>query len=344
METKEIKENKENTEIKEALEKAVLKYEKDRKEPEVLEVQKDEPAVQEEQPVQEESVAQTDSKEQVTPDTSEENEPMTPDDKTESESREEPKDSKDTKEPPESEKEKISEEQKKPKTKKKLKVPSVKNPSKKFLRILLAAEVIFLALLVLVFTRSVSLNRHDDIKYADDIQKDSVTVEDGILTVNNITAKVPSKGNVEYNIAYAWGKEDTDHPSVPHAAVASYSNDAGRTLFELSLYRDSFTPAEELPEGKNASNWFKDWKEQDDGNYRSEAVKDGTFNGFLITSVNSDNDSSSYSTSTFYFTTQTKKGVSVYVLEGVLYDQVASELFQKSFDYSRKSLALANKT
>ena len=135
--------------------------------------------------------------------------------------------------------------------KKGLRLPSLKNPSRRAMRILLLLEILFLSLVVLVFTRSVSLNKDDRILPADAGTKDTVSCMDGSLTVNNITTKVPSKGNVVYNIAYSWGKNDTDHPSVPHAAVATYSNDSGRSLFELSLYRDSYTPKRKIPKGKN---------------------------------------------------------------------------------------------
>ena len=224
--------------------------------------------------------------------------------------------------------------------KKGLRLPSLKNPSRKAMRILLLLEVLFLAAVVLVFTRSVSLNKDDRIRPADAGTKDTVSCMDGSLTVNNITTKVPSKGNVVYNIAYSWGKNDTDHPSVPHAAVATYSNDSGRSLFELSLYRDSYTPKKKVPNGKNAANWFEGWEQKNDENYKSSALKTGVFSGFLISGVEKGAESSSsYSTSTYYFATETKKGVSVYVLEGVLYDPASSELFRKSFDYARTSLS-----
>ena len=224
--------------------------------------------------------------------------------------------------------------------KKGLSLPSLKNPSRRAMRILLLLEILFLSLVVLVFTRSVSLNKDDRILPADAGTKDTVSCMDGSLTVNNITTKVPSKGNVVYNIAYSWGKNDTDHPSVPHAAVATYSNDSGRSLFELSLYRDSYTPKRKVPKGKSASNWFEGWEQKNDENYKSSALKTGVFSGFLISGVEKGAESSSsYSTSTYYFATETKKGVSVYVLEGVLYDPASSELFKKSFDYARTSLS-----
>ena len=224
--------------------------------------------------------------------------------------------------------------------KKGLRLPSLKNPSRRAMRILLLLEILFLSLVVLVFTRSVSLNKDDRILPADAGTKDTVSCMDGSLTVNNITTKVPSKGNVVYNIAYSWGKNDTDHPSAPHAAVATYSNDSGRSLFELSLYRDSYTPKRKVPKGKNAANWFEGWEQKNDENYKSSALKTGVFSGFLISGVEKGAESSSsYSTSTYYFATETKKGVSVYVLEGVLYDPASSELFKKSFDYARTSLS-----
>ena len=224
--------------------------------------------------------------------------------------------------------------------KKGLRLPSLKNPSRRAMRILLLLEILFLSLVVLVFTRSVSLNKDDRILPADAGTKDTVSCMDGSLTVNNITTKVPSKGNVVYNIAYSWGKNDTDHPSVPHAAVATYSNDSGRSLFELSLYRDSYTPKRKIPKGKNAANWFEGWEQKNGENYKSSALKTGVFSGFLISGIEKGAESSSsYSTSTYYFATETKKGVSVYVLEGVLYDPASSELFQKSFDYARASLS-----
>ena len=224
--------------------------------------------------------------------------------------------------------------------KKGLRLPSLKNPSRRAMRILLLLEILFLSLVVLVFTRSVSLNKDNRILPADAGTIDTVSCMDGSLTVNNITTKVPSRGNVVYNIAYSWGKNDTDHPSVPHAAVATYSNDSGRSLFELSLYRDSYTPKRKVPKGKNAANWFEGWEQKNDENYKSSALKTGVFSGFILSGVEKGAESSSsYSTSTYYFATETKKGVSVYVLEGVLYDQASSELFKKSFDYARTSLS-----
>ena len=156
--------------------------------------------------------------------------------------------------------------------------------------IIVLIELVMLVVCIPVFLRSVSLNRNDDMVYTDPAQVDHITCSDGRLFVNDVSADVSTEGNVSYNI---------------------------------SLYRDSFTPNSKIAEGKTVDNWFDDWEVTEDDNSTHQPLQEGDLHGFRITSNEDSKKASSgsiYTSSSFYFAVQEEDGMSVYVLEGILYD------------------------
>ena len=167
--------------------------------------------------------------------------------------------------------------------------------------------------------------------------------EDASVTVNDVSADVSTEGNVSYNISYTWGSEDTDFPSVPRAVTASYRSDENEPLYDISLYRDSFTPNSKIADGKTVDNWFDDWEVTGDDDSTHQPLQEGDLHGFRITS-NEDskkaNSGSIYTTSSFYFAVQEEDGVSVYVLEGILYDPGSLEECDKALSGSIRSITI----
>ena len=194
-----------------------------------------------------------------------------------------------------------------------------------------------------VFLRSVSLNRNDDMVYTDPAQVDHITCSDGRLFVNDVSADVSTEGNVSYNISYTWGSEDADFPSVPRAVTASYRSDENEPLYDISLYRDSFTPNSKIAEGKTVDNWFDDWEVTEDDNSTHQPLQEGDLHGFRITSNEDSKKASSgsiYTSSSFYFAVQEEDGMSVYVLEGILYDPGSLEECDKTISESIRSITI----
>lgn len=222
---------------------------------------------------------------------------------------------------------------------KKTRKKTIKGMSKKTAFFVFALELFFALLLVSLLMKSVTINGNEDIQYADSSATDRISCADGRLYVNNISASVPKKGNPEYDISYSWAESDTDYPTVPRAAIASYRNKKGDLLYEISLYRDSFTAKEDIPDGKDADNWFDDWKGNGEENAKvtGEAVQAGKFRGFLVSpaeGVSSD----SKAPYTLYFAVKDKTGISVYILEGILHNEESADAFKAAMDTCTKSL------
>lgn len=209
--------------------------------------------------------------------------------------------------------------------------------------IIVLIELVMLVVCIPVFLRSVSLNRNDDMVYTDPAQVDHITCSDGRLFVNDVSADVSTEGNVSYNISYTWGSEDEDFPSVPRAVTASYRSDENEPLYDISLYRDSFTPNSKIADGKTVDNWFDDWEVTEDDDSTHQPLQEGDLHGFRITS-NEDskkaNSGSIYTTSSFYFAVQEEDGVSVYVLEGILYDPGSLEECDTALSGSIRSITI----
>lgn len=216
-----------------------------------------------------------------------------------------------------------------------------KRSSKRNLVLLLCIELMCFLLLAFVLSRFVSFNTNTSIIFADEEYTDTVNCKNGNLIVNNVTVTVPSRENTRYNISYSWGKNDTDYPSVPHSATAAYCSKDGSFLYDISLYRDSFVPGSEMPSGKNASNWFDDW--EIDGENSEESTITGPFgSSFLISSLDKsdDDNSSNYETQTFYFTVPEDDGLSIYILEGILYDHNSQKDYMHDITKSMSSIQI----
>lgn len=227
-----------------------------------------------------------------------------------------------------------------------IKLPKIKlkrkPKDKRLMALIICIEVLIILLLVFMLSRVVSLNSNDSILFADNEYVDTINCKNGTLIVNNVNVAVPAGKNMKYNISYSWGKNDTEYPSVPHAATVAYCKQDDSILYDISLYRDSFVPDSEIPEGKNASNWFDDWKVSRDASSADGSVTGPFGSSFLISSMGSEDDEnpSEYGTSTFYFSVAEDKGVSVYILEGILYNNDARDVFQRQFKRSMSSVQI----
>ena len=305
---------------------------------------------------------------------------------------------------------------------------SVATPDNKKLAIpAFIAEILALAVLLIILGRYSHVAPPTPTEYADDRHTDVIKCLDGELIVNGVTVKVPEDGNVSYSISYVWAEDDKDYPSVPHAIIASYKGDAkpavseedvddakkeqpdeqggdkvvssdelnkdrtedakaddakaddakaddaeeskddsesdaksseeekpeadtepaeekkadaekapsedtataeeASTLYEISLYKDSFTSEKKMPKGKNEKNWFSDWKTEKTEDAYKFAYKVGNTRGFCISTMDAESAPDDYRTYTYYFAVPENKGVAVYVLEGTCYDPESKDKF-----------------
>lgn len=196
--------------------------------------------------------------------------------------------------------------------------------------IIVLAECMLLIIALVVFSRSVSLNRDDDVAYADPTQVDAISCIDGELNVNNVSVGVPKDNNVSYAISYTWGPEDKDYPSVPHAVTASYFDEDNNPTYDISLYRSDVVTGKKIPKGKDANNWFSDWATDDTPTNLHTPKDAGSLHGFLVSSreeIQKDDSGKTYGSSSYYFALQSPEGVSIYILEGILYDKASVNAF-----------------
>ena len=210
--------------------------------------------------------------------------------------------------------------------------------NRKAMRIILVCEVLILLVAANMISQSVSLNDDDERITVDSSRTSDIKCVDGGLIVNDVKAEVPSGTDVTYNIAYSWGEDDTDYPTVPYAATASFAGEGGGTAYDISLYMDSSYSKADIPKGKTVDNWFDDWNSSDDasGGSLQQPAKAGKLNGFLISSdVSGDG---SYSARTFYFAKKFNDGIAVYILEGILYDEGSAEAFESVYKECMESL------
>lgn len=218
--------------------------------------------------------------------------------------------------------------------------------SKKTTALMIVLECILFAGLFYLLTLNISVTPEEVVKDNGTGIVDDISCTDGNLIVNGVNVEVPTDKNVAYNVAYSWGEADTDYPTVPHSITATYHGEEDAQLYDISLYRDSFTPTAEIPEGKNAENWFSDWKVVEEGDVIQSTRDTSEVHGFLITANQDhnkneeDQESPSYPTSTYYFTVQTADGISVYILEGILYDPASDEDFRAVFSKSLESISV----
>lgn len=208
------------------------------------------------------------------------------------------------------------------------------------------AECMLLIIAIFVFTHSVSLNSDDDVVYSDPNQVDVITCADGTLNVNSVSVSVPPE-NATYNISYTWGRKDEDYPTVPHSVTSSYYGKDGNLMYDISLYRESLTKPADIPEGKDASNWFTDWATDDSETNLHKPLDSGSIHGFLVSSVEDIEEGATgttYGSTSYYFALQDEEGLSIYVLESILYDKASLEAYRKVMDDSIKSIKVSQKT
>ena len=233
-----------------------------------------------------------------------------------------------------------------------IKLPKIKlkrKPKDKRLMVLIICiEILFIMLLAFMMSRSVSLNSNDSIKFADEEYVDTINCKNGSLIVNNVNVAVPTGKNMKYNISYSWGKNDTEYPSVPHAATVAYCKKDDTILYDISLYRSESYESREIPNGKDEKNWFNDWKVESDGNPTQEKLNTKNFHGFYIHPNTNATDAkkavADYNNYSYYFAVRTDKGILIYVIEGTcLDDQYVSE-FSKIMDACIQSACIRKPT
>jgi hypothetical protein len=218
--------------------------------------------------------------------------------------------------------------------------------SKGTIFIAVLAECMLLIIAIFVFTHSVPLNSDDDVVYSDPNQVDVITCADGTLNVNNVSVSVPPE-NATYNISYTWGRKDEDYPTVPHSVTSSYYGKDGNLMYDISLYRESLTKPADIPEGKDASNWFTDWATDDSETNLHKPMDSGSIHGFLVSSVEDIEEGATgttYGSTSYYFALQDEEGLSIYVLESILYDKASLEAYRKVMDDCIKSIKVSQKT
>lgn len=230
--------------------------------------------------------------------------------------------------------------QEKPPKKKKPRM-SVKRFPKKLSIVILVLEFLLLAGITVTFVMYSRADYQNSGQQSEKKIRSDVSCSDGQLKVENVSVNVPSKGDTEYSIAYTWAEDDKDYPSVPYAAVASYMNNGESPAYEISLYRESYTPNKKMPKGKTADNWFSDWKEKDADGIVEKRLDSGKVHGFLISNLKGSTINSDYRSYTYTFAVKDKKGISVYVLEGVCYDDESLDEFGKIMDDAVASIAIS---
>lgn len=207
-------------------------------------------------------------------------------------------------------------------------------------------EIILGLVLFFFFFRMISLNTHDDINYVDISNIDKIECTDGKLIVNNVSVLLPQSDNISYDISYAWAETDVDYPTIPRTAIASYYRSSGVLMFDISLYKDSFIPKSEIPDGKVSENWFDDWMTSENDpktSYHASKKIDG-LSGFLVSSVR-DSDVNRLPlpiSESFYFSVSDESGIYIYVLEGTLSEASAKDSFIKSMDHCMSSIKVSN--
>ena len=163
----------------------------------------------------------------------------------------------------------------------------------------------------------------DKIGSAEDLAKDSSSgkSDSGETTDENSSSDSEKDAAVD--------KED--------AGAAPEDADA-KTLYEISLYKDSFTAEKDIPEGKDYKNWFADWTTEQSEEVYKFPHKVGDIRGFCISTMDSKSAPDDYRTYTYYFAVPEKKGISIYVLEGTCYDPESKDAFTTAIKNAINSL------
>lgn len=224
--------------------------------------------------------------------------------------------------------------------KKKVRIRGVRI-SKKLSIVILLLEVLLLVGITVTFIKYSRADYQKPEKHAEITSGTKISCSDGLLRADRVSVKVPSAGNVAYSVAYTWAESDKKYPSIPYAAVASYHKSEEEPAYEISLYRETFIPKDKIPKGKTAGNWFSDWKEKDADGVIEKHLDSGKVHGFLISNLKGSTINSDYRSYTYTFTVKEKKGISIYVIEGVCYDSESLDEFSKIMDEAVASIAIS---
>lgn len=226
------------------------------------------------------------------------------------------------------------------------KTASIATPNnKRFAIPAVIAEAFILIALIFVLINYAHVAPQDPVQYTDKSEGEHITCADGLLIYNDVSAKVPTDGNLKYSVSYSWAEDDTDYPSVPTSALATYTDapEGGKPVYEISLYKDSFTPNEAIPAGKDRSNWFSGWSEEKSEELYAFPHKVNDINGFCISNLHAENVTEGYRTYTYYFAVQENGGISVYALEGICYDPQQRDAFKEIIKESIASVKYEQK-
>jgi len=193
--------------------------------------------------------------------------------------------------------------------------------SKRFLLIAVIAGALLLPLALNKIYLSAILNSNDPIQYSEAV--DDIFCTEGTLCVNSVTIAVPTDGTEKYDISYSWAEDDGQYPSVPHAITALYSDQEGKSLYSISLYRNETVATKDIPSGKTSDNWFDEWTPVTEGDILQAPLDTKSVKGFYICpNVAEDGTVADYDNYSYYFAVyEDDGGISIYVLEGVCMDE-----------------------
>ena len=193
--------------------------------------------------------------------------------------------------------------------------------SKRFLLIAVIAGALLLPLALNKIYLSAILNSNDPIQYSEPV--DDIFCAEGTLGVNRVKVTVPTDGTEKYDISYSWAEDDGQYPSVPHAITALYSDQEGKSLYSISLYRNETVATKDIPSGKTSDNWFDEWTPVTEGDVLQAPLDTKNVKGFYICpNVAEDGTVADYDNYSYYFAVyEDDGGISIYVLEGVCMDE-----------------------
>ena len=200
---------------------------------------------------------------------------------------------------------------------------------------MLEAFIVLLAFNILY--NSVTVNSDEELFNSATSTPDKISYSEGVLQVNDVSVKVPTKVNETYDISYSWDQSDTEYPSIPRSVTVSYEGKNKEPKYNLTLYRQDTIAEQDIPEGKDEKTWFDDWNTATENGISQQLLKAGDIQGFYISpdrTKTKSSDDSGYDNYTYYFAVKSDKDIQIYVLEGVCEDETAAkelaDVMQKS--------------
>lgn len=189
------------------------------------------------------------------------------------------------------------------------------NNQKKILFILVGLGLLIMLLIALHYTEKTLVSGNISKKYSDSMDIPAITADNGYLSFNSVSVKVPKEG-ASYVIGYDWAEGDTEYPTIPSSASASYLNDKGHDSYEILLYRDKVSPKNNPDSNVSLDTWFDGWTTSDEDGSTQEKYKAKNANGILIKTANKDLDGENkYCSYTYYFAVETSSSIEQYILE-----------------------------